>query len=95
MTNATALAIVLIFLVLGVIALVADRRALLVSSLSYLIYASTHFLSQMEWQSSASAVAVMLVGATVLILSVAWRPFRGILLRILPPVITTRVPVAT
>jgi hypothetical protein len=46
------------------------------------------------WQSFSYAQAVLAVGAVVLILSVAWRPLRGALLKIVPEPVRERVPVA-
>lgn len=95
MTTGSALAVLAIFVLLGFVALVVDRRALLVSSLSYLVYAAAQLLTAMQWQSSASAVAVMLVGAAVLMLSIAWRPLRTLFVRILPSRIAASVPAAS
>ncbi len=80
-----------IFLILGIVALVIDRRALLVSSLGYLIYASYALISAAS-EAYGTAPAVLAVGGIVLILSVTWRPLRRIVLRFIPAPILTRVP---
>jgi len=94
MTQGGAIAVFAVFIAFSVVALVVDRRALLVSSLGYLIYASTTLLRVTDWETSAIAVAILLVGAMVLMLSAAWRVLRRLLLQALPSFITTRVPVA-
>jgi len=81
----------LVFAVLSVVALTVDRRAMLVSSLLYLGYAIYSVLSAGHALPSTSFV-VLLVGAVVLGLSLAWRPLRAALLRLLPVAISSRVP---
>jgi hypothetical protein len=83
-----------IFLVLGVVALIVDRRAILVSSLSYLAYAAGTLISASGLASSSYAPSALAVGAVVLLLSAAWRPLRRGFVRVLPPGIRQRVPVA-
>ncbi|MFT3988756.1 hypothetical protein [Aestuariivirga sp.] len=90
----SAALIIGLFLVLGFVALVVDRRALLVSSLSYLAYAAGSLIVKAGFETSAYAVAVLVVGAIVLTLSVAWRPLRAALLSLLPSRITAAVPPA-
>ena len=75
-------------------ALVVDRRALLVSSLIYLAYAAGKLISMSGFESSSYGVAVLAVGAVVLLLSLAWRPLRAALLRLLPATILQAVPAA-
>lgn len=91
---AAAAIIFAIFAVLAVVALVVDRRALLVSSLLYLGYALTAVITKSGLTGEAIGVAILLVGATVLVLSLAWRPLRRGLLHLMPIAITSRVPVA-
>ena len=92
MTMADAGMILALFVVLSIVALVADRRALLVSSLIYLGYAAYTLISTTEWGSSTYAFAVLAVGAIVLLLSVAWRPLRRLVLQLVPDSIRDRVP---
>ncbi|MFO1032884.1 MAG: hypothetical protein U1E15_01915 [Hyphomicrobiales bacterium] len=79
------------FLLLGLVALTVDRRAMLVSSLIYLGYAIYTVLRAGNALPTTS-LAVLLVGAVVLGLSFAWRPLRAALLARLPASITLRVP---
>ena len=90
---AAALSIFAIFAALCLVALVIDRRAVLVSSLGYLAYAAFGLVEAAGWGSS-SAFGVLLVGAIVLLLSAAWRPLRKIVLGFMPEAITIRVPPA-
>ena len=92
MTLADAGLILALFIILGIVALVADRRALLVSSLIYLGYAAYTLISTTAWGSSTYAFAVLAVGAIVLLLSVAWRPLRKLLLTLMPVTVRAHVP---
>jgi hypothetical protein len=87
-----AAAIISIFTVLCLVALTVDRRALLVSSLLYLGYASSKLLSWSGLAIGNAAVAVLIVGATVLALSVAWQPMRRLVLQLLPSAVRGLVP---
>jgi hypothetical protein len=81
-----------LFAALSIVALVVDRRALLVSSLLYLGYALSTLLTKANWGSETFAIAVLGVGAIVLIMSIAWTPLRKILLEALPSTIRKFVP---
>lgn len=82
-----------LFTVLSLVALVVDRRAVLVSSLLYLGYALSSVLSKTSWGSETFAIAVLGVGAIVLVLSVAWQPLRKLILSVMPNTIRALVPV--
>lgn len=82
-----------VFALLSLVALTVDRRAMLVSSLVYLGYAIYSMLQAGNALPSTSFV-VLLVGAVVLGLSLAWRPLRAALLGVIPKVIADRVPPA-
>lgn len=90
----SAVAIVSLFAVLSLVALTVDRRALLVSSLLYLGYASSKLLSWSGVASENAGLSILIVGGTVLVLSVAWQPLRRIVLQILPASIRDLVPPA-
>ena len=88
-----SLGVFAVFTVLSGVALVVDRRALLVSSLTYLGYALSGVISRGS-DITTAALPVLIVGAIVLALSLAWRPMRAALLRLLPASITKSVPAA-
>ena len=94
LSTGTAVAIVSLFAVLSLIALAVDRRALLVSSLLYLGYASAQILTWSGIGTESVGFAVLIVGGTVLTLSVAWQPMRRIVLLILPQALRNLVPPA-
>ncbi len=94
LSTGAAITIVSLFAVLSVIALAVDRRALLVSSLLYLGYASSKLLSWTGIASENAGLSILIVGATVLVLSVAWQPLRRIVLQVLPQNLRNLVPAA-
>ena len=94
LSTGTAIAILSLFAVLSFVALAIDRRALLVSSLLYLGYASSQILTWSGVASENLGLSVLIVGGTVLTLSVAWQPMRRLVLKMMPDAIRLRVPAA-
>jgi len=81
-----------LFVILGFVALVVDRRALLVSSLIYLGYALSKIIGSQMFGAEGASLTVLIVGAVVLLLSVAWKPLRRAVLGVLPGSVTILVP---
>jgi len=84
--------VIAVFLCLAVVALVVDRRAILVSSLSYLAYAAGKLIAAAGLESSSFAASTLAVGAVVLMLSAAWRPLRRAFMGLLPAALQARLP---
>lgn len=82
--------------VLSVVALVIDRRALLVSGLGYLIVAVYHLISDTALSDGYQiAMTASLIGGFLLALGLGWTPIRDAVLRALPwPWLKARVPPA-
>lgn len=74
-----------LFFVLALIALAADRRAILVSGLIY-AGAAISYLGKTQGLASDTpiALALLLLGALILALSAGWKPIRQTLLTLLP-----------
>ncbi|MDO8352918.1 MAG: hypothetical protein Q7T14_05610 [Aestuariivirga sp.] len=94
LSSGAAISILSLFAVLSFVALAIDRRALLVSSLLYLGYASSQILTWSGVASENAGLSILIVGGTVLVLSVAWQPLRRLVLQILPAAIRDLVPPA-
>lgn len=77
-------AILAIYGAIGLLSLALDRRALMVSALGYVIYALNSFLKQTGTVSLSFAVAALLIGAVLLLLSVFWHRCRRTVLDRLP-----------
>ena len=67
------------------IGLAINRRALIVSSLGYCGIAIAFLVKQTELSiGSTLAITLVLLGAAIVLLGVAWHPVRNQLIRILP-----------
>lgn len=87
-----ALGILAIFLALGFVAVLIDRRALLVSGLSYAGIAFASLLEQSGVIGSTAPATMLVLGAFVLLLSAGWRPLRAVILDAAPLWISSRLP---
>ncbi len=76
--------VLVIFIVLMSVALIIDRRAMLVSSLIYVSLAVTYFITQQGNSLGAASFTPILIGAAIISLGVGWRPLRQFLFTILP-----------
>jgi hypothetical protein len=90
--SAAALSIIGVFLVLGLIAIIVDRRALLVSGLTYAGIAFGSLLRQSSATSETAPATLLVLGIFVLSLSAGWQPLRRGLLRLLPTEFARRLP---
>lgn len=88
----TAVGILALFLVLGFVAVLIDRRAILVSGLSYAGIAFAYLLRGTGITSAATPTTMLVLGVFVLLLSAGWRPLRRSILAILPTALTRRLP---
>ncbi len=79
-----AFAVLLVFALLGVVALVIDRRALLVSGLTYAGIAIGYLLSQSVTEGMGLSLTLLGLAAVVLGLSAGWRSLRRAVLPLLP-----------
>ena len=73
-------------------ALLIDRRALMVSSLAYFLYAMSHLFRATGALSLSLALAALAVGSALLLLSAFWSPARRAALRLAPAGLRARLP---
>ena len=83
---------VLAFVLLTLVALAIDRRALIVSALGYAIFAVQALVGQGGAIPVGSSMGLLIIGLMLVLLSAAWRPARGLLLRLLPQDWRSRLP---
>ena len=88
----TILAIILLYITLSSISLIIDRRAFMVSSLAYVLYALTKLFNTYGVESGSFAMAGMMIGFALLLLSGYWSKVRKILISFLPKWVRIRVP---
>ena len=84
MTIAQALAALAIYAALGLVAVIIDRRALLVSGLLYAGIAIGYLIGENVTQDVGPALTLLALAALVLGLSAGWRPLRRMLLPLVP-----------
>lgn len=89
---AEAAAILGVFAGLGLVALVVDRRAMLVSGLAYAGFAFADLLRQAGLSDLSTPATFGALGAMVLLLAAFWQSLRGVILRPLPPALLDRLP---
>jgi hypothetical protein len=87
-----AVAIVVVFLALSFVAVLIDRRALLVSGLAYAGIAFWTLIRQVGLSDVTTPLTILTLGAFVLLLSAGWRPLRAGILRIAPSTLARRLP---
>jgi hypothetical protein len=100
MTTTSAIAIYVIVAMLTAIAVLIDRRALLVSALSYLgiaigyaVTGAVHAGADRR-EVGVFFATLLILGALVLVLGVGWQPRRRIFLRPFPSALVERLPPA-
>lgn len=90
--STVAPAILAVFLALGIVAVVIDRRAMLVSGLVYAGYAVGSLFQRVGFADTTTPLTALALGAFVLLLSAGWRPVRASLLKLLPSHLAHRLP---
>lgn len=86
--------VLIMYLILAVISLMIDRRALMASALLYVIFAMTDVLREHGVVNLSLAFAGLIIGMALLILSIFWHSFRQFVLRYLPAPLQSRLPQA-
>ena len=94
LTTGAALGILWVFLILGAVAVIIDRRAILVSGLVYAGIAFGTIIKTLGFanQTLLFPTVVLALGAFILLLSAGWHPLRRAILRRLPRPLARRLP---
>ena len=94
LTVGPAVGILWIFIAFGIVAVIIDRRAILVSGLVYAGFACSTLIraSGFTTQSYLVPTVLLALGAFILLISAGWHPLRRILLRRLPHPLAARLP---
>jgi hypothetical protein len=87
------LAVVLLYVALGITALAVDRRALLVSALAYVLYALDELFRQFGAVELNVALTALVIGSALLLLSAFWHQARAAIVRPLPGGLRDKLPV--
>jgi len=86
------LSIILVYIVLSSISLIIDRRALMVSSLIYVLYALNKLFSTYGFEGYGLAIGGVIIGFGLLFLTAYWTQAREWLLQYVPQSIQNKVP---
>ena len=86
-----ALAVVVLYVAIALVSLAVDRRALMVSALTYVLFAFSALLKQFGVVSLSFAITAFAIGAALLLLSAFWHPTRAYVLGFLPPTLQQRL----
>jgi len=92
-TAGTAVLVLIVFAVLSLVAVIVDRRALLVSGLIYAGFAFGTLIHVYGQANMAIPITLLVLGAFILLLSAGWQPLRAVLLKPLPAAIRAKLPV--
>ncbi len=94
LTNGAAVGILCVFVALGVLAVIIDRRAILVSGLVYAGVAAGTLVRTLGLGANGYQLPTVLLalGAFILLVSAGWQPLRRAILRRLPPPLARRLP---
>jgi hypothetical protein len=91
-TIGLAVMAIVIYALLGVVALIVDRRAILVSALAYVLIAAIYLFSQIGTSQINFAFGILIIGSGLLMLSAFWQNMRGLLLPLLPADFRDKLP---
>ena len=86
------LAVLVVYIILGVTALAVDRRALLVSALAYVLYALSSLFKTFGAVELNIALTALVIGSALLLLSAFWHQARRSVVRPLPEGLRDRLP---
>jgi len=87
------IAVILLYVVLGLVALAIDRRALLVSALAYVLYALNSLFETYGVVELNIALTALIIGSALLLLSAFWTNARRAVVKPLPDGLKGRLPV--
>ena len=91
-TIGEGLVVIALYIVLAIVALAIDRRALLVSALAYVLYALTELFKQLGAVELNVALTALVIGSALLMLSAYWHQARRVIVTRLPGGIVGKLP---
>ncbi|WP_461535855.1 hypothetical protein [Spongorhabdus nitratireducens] len=86
------LIVVLLYILMTLISLVIDRRAFMVSSLAYVLYALSGLFKEYGFISYSLAITGVIIGSALLLLSAFWHKARACVTASLPESLRHRLP---
>lgn len=92
--SASIVFVIFLYIVLAAISISVDRRALMVSSLVYVLYAFKELFTSFGMISSGLALSGIFISSVLLILSAFWQRSRMLILQGVPDSVAKRLPPA-
>lgn len=89
---AQAFGVASLYVLLSLVSLAIDRRAMMVSALAYVLYSFTALLKQHGWVSLGFASTALVIGSALLMLSAYWQSSRTFVLQRCPAGLRKRLP---
>lgn len=90
----SAVIVVLLYVLLALVALAIDRRALMVSSLAYVLYALSALFRELGAVGLNVALTALIIGSALLLLSAFWHVARALIVERLPYGLASKLPPA-
>ena len=87
-----ATTVIFLYIILAIISIAIDRRALMVSALLYVLFSITTLLNSFGIVSLGFAITNLAIGASLLLLSAYWHTSREILINYIPRSFLTWLP---
>ena len=94
LSSTQAGAVLAFYAAFGLLALVIDRRALLVSSLIYVLYAASTLIASSGFRDYSSGITALAIGVFLLLLSAGWPHLRAQVVKVMPQAVRDLVPPA-
>jgi hypothetical protein len=91
-TMATAAIVLVLYVLMGLIALAIDRRALMVSSLAYVLFALSTLFRELGAIGINVALTALVIGSALLLLSAFWHSARAFAVGLLPGAWQAKLP---
>lgn len=91
-TVSSSLIVVALYIMLAIISIAVDRRAIMVSALIYVVVAFSSLLNNYGMLSYSFAITGVCIGASLLLLSAFWHKSRQGVLKFVPPALQMRLP---
>ncbi|MFD1951618.1 hypothetical protein ACFSGX_12660 [Sphingomonas arantia] len=91
-TAGEAVVVIILYVLLGIVALAVDRRALMVSALFYVLYALATLFREFGAISLNLALTGLVIGSALLLLSAFWHGARAAIVNRLPDDLRRRLP---
>ena len=91
-TITVLLTVITVYLLMTIVSIAIDRRAFMVSSLVYVVYALSNIFTMYGKVGSGFALTGLLIGAALLLLSAFWHPVRVAIVSHLPDGLQQKLP---